>query len=90
MIGGATPSSRNVISGNLPSGISVGAANTVINVTPQYKDSDSVWQKYSSAPSQSGSTYTFADPVTVQGGGSAGDTSIVVTMIDPGGGGLTM
>ncbi len=71
-------------------GPAFGANNTVINVTPKYKDSNGVWQKYTTAPTQSGNTYTFADPITVQGGGSAGDTSIVISMIEPGGGGLSL
>jgi hypothetical protein len=53
-------------------------------ITPTYQAADGSWQFYSGPPTQSGNTYTLYEPT---GGGS---TSIVISMIDPGGGGLKM
>jgi|SRR6185503_6592636 len=58
-----------------------GAGPVVFYVQPTYKDASGAWHQYLTQPSVNGSTYTFTDP---SGGGS---TSIVITMINPGGGG---
>lgn len=66
-----------------------GAAETVIYFYPQYMDSEGVWQKFPAPPTQSENTWTYEDPRPVTNG-NAGDTSITVSMIDPGGGGLSL